>query len=636
MRTIRTACTYDCPDACGLIAEVDGDRLTLRGDPEHPIAQGFTCLRIRKHPERLRAPERITRPLVRDGAGWREIGWDEAIDLAAERLSSALRSHGAPSVAYMTGGGSLGLSKELIGHFFRALGPVTTVRGGVCGEAGETAQSMDFGEAACHDYTDMERSAAVVLWGKNPAATGVHLVPFVKAARKRGAPVIVIDPLPMESTKLGNRVIPMTPGGDGFLALAVLRRLFDRNELDASAWERVENPKTIERILSVPEFTVDVCAHGAGLGLDDVDALAALYARTGPVATWIGWGLQRSGWGGRNLRWIDALCLLSGNVGVPGGGANFTSWRRRGLSLSMLAPATGRSVAAPSFGVDLEGLRDPAVRFLYVAAANPVTQFADSRSVERALRAVDFTVVVDAFFTDTARAADLVLPAALMLEENDVVGSYQHHHVAVVRKVMDPPPGVRTDLAIIREIGKRAGLPADPLLEEPDRALARMTAPWFGDGSEGPGRNPHQEPVPYAERFDTLSGKARLVTEPPDPIAQDPNYPLVFMTVASRRWQTSQLREGEQTGPAPCYVHPEAPGVRALAGAGRARIVSPIGSMEVTICMDARMRRDTCLVHRGGWLCRGRGVNALVEGRSTDLGEGTAFYDQRVRLEAVR
>jgi anaerobic selenocysteine-containing dehydrogenase len=635
---VRTACTYDCPDACGLVAEVGGEageRPRLRGDPDHPITRGFLCQRIRRHLGRLSHRERLAAPRVREGERWREIGWDAALDLAAGRLRDALDRDGPASVVYLTGGGSLGLSKALIEHFFNSLGPVTSPRGGACGEAGEAAQRLDFGDAACHDYTDLEHSAAVVLWGKNPAATGVHLVPFLVAARGRGAPVVLVEARPSESAGLADRVIRVAPSGDGFLALAVLRRLLDRGALDPAGVARAEGFAAFERWLSSPSMTVERSVARAGASADAVDALAELYGGPGPVATWVGWGLQRRASGGRNLRCIDALGLLSGQVGRPGGGVNFTSTRRRGLDLAGLAAPRGRGIDVAHFGHRLAALDDPPPRFLYVAAANPVTQLPESRATREAMRRVGFAVVADAFFTDTAAAADLVLPVALMLEEDDVVGSYQHHHVAVARAIASPPAGARPDPWILAELGRRIGRPDDPVLRDPAAALARMTAPWFAGREPGVCRNPAQAPVPFADGFPTPTGKARLILAEPATVPELSGYPLVLMTPSCRRWQTSQRLEADQAGRlAECAVNPAAAAGLALAEGARARLESPAGGLEVVLRLDPRLRADECVLRRGGWVRHGQGVNVLVECRETDLGGGTAFYDQRVRLVA--
>ena len=245
MATIRTACTYDCPDACGLLVDTDGP--TISGDPQHPITRGTLCYRVRKHLDRLAAPDRLRGPRLKTPNGWVDVGWDEALDLAANKLAAALAEHGPPSVVFVGGGGSLGLSKELMRHFFCSLGPVTTVSGGLCGEAGEAAQEEDFGAAACHDYTDLAHAGAVVLWGKNFVETGAHLLRFVQQARERGATVVLVEPRRSETARHVDRVITVAPGGDGALALAALRLLADRGQLEDT--QRAENFQAFEQVL---------------------------------------------------------------------------------------------------------------------------------------------------------------------------------------------------------------------------------------------------------------------------------------------------------------------------------------------------------------------------------------------------
>ncbi|MFH2005154.1 MAG: molybdopterin-dependent oxidoreductase [bacterium] len=633
MKTVRTACTYDCPDACGLRVTRDGEWVVVQGDPDHPITRGTVCPRSRRHPERLRDPERLPRPRLRGAAGWRDVSWDEALGVATERLGTALAEHGAPSVVYARGGGSLGIGKALIGHFFQSLGAITTVRGGPCGDAGEAAQTRDFGLAACHDYTDLAQSAAVVLWGKNPVATGRHLVPFLKEARCRGAPLLLVEPRHTETTPLADRVIRVAPGGDGHLALAVLALLHRRGALDRAAQERVENLADHEALLRAVD--IDEYARRAGTPRADVEALAQLYAERHPTATLIGWGLQRRRQGGLAVRHIDALALLSGNMGVPGGGASYTSKRTRGLDTSILARPSGRTIGAATFGRDLAALRDPPARFVYIALANPVTQLTDSRAIAAALRATDFVVVADAFFTDTAAAADLVLPPVLMLEEDDRVGSYGHHWVTPARRALPPPSGARTDVWIVGELCRRLGR-QDPLLEDPAAALDRLTAPWFaGEPPDGPRRNPAQPELPFADRFRTPTGRAFLATEVPRPPERDPRYPLSLMTPSVRRWQCSQIPEREQSEPVRCTVHPEAAADAGVRDGAPARLRSRLDTLEVIVHCDAR--QDPCLatVPKGGWLRHGRCSNALVEAQATDLGDGVVFYGQPVRLERL-
>jgi len=634
MRIVSTACTYDCPDACALLVEVQGKQISIRGDPQHPITRGFVCQRVRRHVERLSDPGRITRPQRKLKSGWQALGWDDALDLAAGKLGAALQQSGPASVVLVTGGGSLGLRKELVGHFFHSLGPVTTVEDGVCDEAGKAAQVLDFGDRGGHDYADMENSRTVVLWGKNPVETSVHLVPFLQQARARGAEVVLIEVMPTPTAAFADRVINLAPAADGFLALAVLRWLHDHQKLDRQAIRRCENFPDFERMLLSEGMTVELLARRADVLVSDVEYLAGLYSGCRPVATWVGFGLQRRRFGGRNLRCIDALCALSGNLGVPGGGVNFGPGRTRGLDRSMLAKPSGRRVAAPTLGRDLAALQDPEARFVYVQGANPVCQFADSRSVAAALEGADFTVVAEAFFTDTATCADLVLPATLMFEEDgDVIGSFGHHHVARVQKVVEPPPGAREDVWIVEQLNRRLGRPEDPLLANPQSAVEKMCRRWFASSSEPYIKNPLQDPVPFEKFYLTPSGKMNLVTDPPAEAPDREEFPLVFLTPKTRRHQHSQIRPDEQKQTPRCRVHPEAPGMSKASDGAPARVVSPLGSLEVRVDFDPGLRQDVCVVDSGGWLQFHRSVNALVAAHSTDLGECTAFYDQRVRIE---
>ena len=254
---------------------------------------------------------------------------------------------------------------------------------------------------------------------------------------------------------------------------------------------------------------------------------------------------------------------------------------------------------------------------------------ADSKGVAAALEGVDFTVVADAFLTDTAACADLILPVTLMFEEDvDVVGSFGHHHVARVQKAVEPPPGAREDVWIVRQLNRRLNRPEDPLLADPGAAVEKMCRHWFEGSSDRWLRNPAQDPVPFTQAFRTSLGKMNLVTELPDTVPVLNGYPLVFMTPKTRRYQHSQIRPGEQAGPPRCRVHPDAPGVPGMLDGARARVVSPIGCLDVLVQLESGLRRDVCVVIQGR-----RGVNALVAAQSTDVGDCTAFYDQRVRIE---
>jgi anaerobic selenocysteine-containing dehydrogenase len=312
----------------------------------------------------------------------------------------------------------------------------------------------------------------------------------------------------------------------------------------------------------------------------------------------------------------------------------YSSWRRRGIDTSFLAKPSGRTLDVPTFGRDLAGLADPPARFVYIHGANPVAQFADSQGVSSALKKSGFVVLADAFLTDTADCADLFLPVTLMGEEDgDAVGSFNHHHVCRVRKAIDPPPGVREDVWIVNELNRRLGREDDPLLSRPEEAVERMTAAWFAGTEQSFARNPTHDPVPYAKAFRTPTGRMHLVTDPPGEIDEVDGYPLLLHTPKPLDFEHSQMNPEEQERPFVCRVNPAAPGAEKLEDGQVARLASPSGSMEVRVKFDPELGENLCVVRVGGWLRYGRAVNALVEPRATDMGYGTAFYDQRGRLE---
>ena len=604
---VRTACTRDCPDACQILATVDEGRVVaLRGDPRHPVTKGFLCYRTDHYLERQYSSERITEPLIRKNGVLTPASWDEALSLVAEKLREARDRHGAESIFHYQSGGSLGLLKLLNRKFFEALGPVTHKRGDICSGAGDAAQKADMGAEDAHDLDDLVHSRAIVLWGKNVAETSVHLIPFLKAARARGVPIVQIDPVHNRKTlALADAYYPVRPGGDGYLALGIARALFDAGAVDPAAATYCDGYDAFRALAE--RHDVDGWAARADLPPSSVRALAELYGRRKPAALFVGWGLGRRLHGSATIRLLDALGAVSGNLGVRGGGVSYYFQRRGGFDTSFIKRkenAGARTLLEPLLGEEL--LRaDPKVRVAIVDNGNPVSQLPDSTTVARGFSAVDFLVVLDAFLTDTAELAHVVLPTTTMLEEHDVVGAYGHAHVQLAQPVVPPPGGARSDLAIYQDLAARLGF-GEALAGTAEEWIDRMLLP-------------------------TASGRFQLIDDFPDEApALEEGYPLHLLSISTYRSQSSQLSLASQAEPPRVIVHPATAGGKRAGD--RARLVSPLGSVEVTLELDERQREDVVIFHKGRWAKRG-GPNTLVRARETDAGGGAAYYDQGVRLE---
>jgi anaerobic selenocysteine-containing dehydrogenase len=452
-------------------------------------------------------------------------------------------------------------------------------------------------------------------------------------------PIVQIDPVHNAKTlKLSDRHYAVRPGGDGFLALGIARVLFDEGWVDPGAPSYTDGFDAFEAL--VRRRGVEAWCALADLPASAARDLAALLGQTRPAAIFIGWGLGRRLHGSATVRLIDALGAVTGNLGVPGGGVSYSFRRRGGFDTAWIKRPENqgaRTLLEPLLGDEI--LRaDPPVRVAVIDNANPVSQLPDSATVARALGSIDFLVVLDAFLTDTAELAHVVLPTSTMLEEHDVVGAYGHPFVQLAQPVVDPPEGVRSDLAIYQALAARLGF-GDAFAGPPEAWIDRLLAPMAARGmtrealAQRALRKPEARRVLFeGQRFPTATGRFQLIgdfVDAPPPLEE--GYPLCLMSNASYRSQASQMPRSAQQEPPVITVHPDAaPG---FADGDPATLASPLGSVRVKLRFDLALRRDVVVYAKGRWGIFG-GPNALVRARETDAGGGAAYYDQGVRIVA--
>jgi anaerobic selenocysteine-containing dehydrogenase len=642
---IRTACNRDCPDACSIVATVeDGRVVRIQGDRDHPVTRGFLCYRTSHFLERQYHPERLTTPLHRQGGALAPVSWDEALDIAASAMLRIRSESGPAAILHYRSGGSLGLMKHLSDYFFERFGPTSMKTGDICSGAGDAAQLTDFGDEDSNDLLDLLHSRTIVLWGKNPHVSNVHLLPVLKQARARGAQIVLIDPVHHRGAELSDLYVQPRPGGDIALAFGVARLLFERNATDPAASAYCDHLDDFRaRAMS---RGVDAWAALADVRPDEIAAVTELYCQR-PAAIQVGWGMQRKTQGSATVRMLDALCAISGNLGVRGGGVSFYFKRRGAFDTSFIrgAPAAPRLLMEPRLGAEILAARDPEIRMVWVTAGNPVVALPESLTVKRALETRELTVVVDQFLTDTARAAHLVLPTTTMLEDDDLVGAYGHHWLNEVRPVALRPAGVKTDYEIVQELARRVGLGEDQdfarSAEDWKRRLLGKVAPRGASLEairDGHVRNPLAPEVLFADRkFPTATGRVNLIHDVAiDEPAADVTRPLFLMALSTEKAQCAQWAQTPAGMPgehAIATVHPEAaPG---FADGDLAVVESAIASLTVRLRFDARQRRDVLLMPKGGWLSSGQCANTLVPARVTDAGGCAVYYDTPVRLLAA-
>ncbi len=637
MEIKKTLCNRDCPDVCGILATVENGRVIhLRGDKEHPITRGFLCPRTSLFLDRQYSSERLTQPLKKVKGRFMEVSWNEALDWAAENLLAIRQESGPAAIFHYRSGGSLGLLKHLSDYFFEQFGPVTIKRGDICSGAGEAAQEADFGESDSHDVFDLLNSRHILLWGKNLFTSSPHLIPIIKDAQKKGAEVVLIDPIHQKTSLLANEIVQLRPATDFALAMAVAQVLFERKWIDPQAEHYCDHFEEF-RTLACSESIEKWCGQADVSPTVAVD-LARRLGPNKPASILVGWGMGRRLNGGAIVRALDGLAAISGNLGIAGGGVSFYYRRRGAFDQSFIKgkSTAPRTVCEPLLGIELLSMKNPEIRAVWITAGNPVAMLPESNTTVKALESREFVVVVDSFLTDTARCAHLVLPTTTLLEDDDLLGSYGHHWIGASTPVVPPPASVKSDLEIIQELAKRVGL-TDAMAGSPREWKERMMHPKldsYGITLEmleaGAIRNPLAVKILFEDRiFKTPTGRVNLMTQRPANLGAPEEYPLVLMSTSTPWSQSSQwaVIPGEM---AVATVHPASAG--GIPEGDVCRVESRVSSLRVRLLYDSLQRQDVLMIPKGGHFFAGQAVNVLLKAQTTDIGEGGALYDERVRL----
>jgi len=634
-----TACTLDCPDGCSLVVSRDLEgNVSIKGNPAHPVTAGFTCRKIKNFIKRLHSPNRITRPMLRKGNAWQPLSWEDALDLCAEKIQ---QYRVEPSwMLHLHGGAAKGALKQSSKLFFARLG-ASQVRGSLCDAAGYVACVADFGSRKNHDITDLLNSRRIVNWGRDLSRSSMHTAALVRKARQQGAKVLSISPGGDGNGPFSDEFVRICPGSDRFLAAAVLRLLITDGRVGNGILCNTRNWKVFrEIILSYPVEHLAALCH---VTFPDIQRVYSWYTEDGPAATIIGTGLQRYKYGGENVRFINALALLSGNIGLSGGGSYYHLHSLRNLNLDWTKDPENkprRSFLMPILGRSILEARHPPVRMIWVNGSNVINQAPDIHQTIRAFESVEFKVVVDAFMTDTAERADVFLPCSLMFEQEDVGVSYLHEFVHHVREVFSAPGEARSDHWILSELGKRLDPPIH--LPGPERCLrASLNSPYLSTSLEEL-REKHfvrakRVPVAYAGmQFDHPDGKYRLPTELHEEPPHPETYPLRLLTLIRGEAIHSQILPEEQAFPPTVWIAPDCLSLGHLNLNEDAYLVSPLGRLKVRVEVAPGLHPEVVVYRRGDWMKLGGGVNQLIAAELTDIGNGAPFYQQYVRLENAK
>jgi anaerobic selenocysteine-containing dehydrogenase len=660
--TVRTACPLDCPDSCTLDVTVEKGRIVkMDGGDANPATRNYICAKVRRFPDRVYGEDRLLYPAVRKGAKgdgtFTRVSWDEAMDHIATRMREIRTAHTAEAILPFCYGGSNGLLTQdtADASLFRGFGTSRLART-VCAAPTGAANEALYGKMPGITYQDYPHARLIVLWGVNPAASGIHLIPFLKEARASGAQLVVVDPRSTTLARQADLHLQVRPGTDLVVALAIHRHLFESGHAD----ERFLSEHTTgahDLRARAAEWTFERAAQVSGVEAAQLERFAEMYVSTKPALVRCGWGLERNRNGGSAAAAILALPAVAGKFGVRGGGfsmSNSGAWGIKAASWMNDTPEPStRVVNMNQLGRALTEFDAPPVKMLFVYNCNPLTTMPDQNRVLAGLKREDlFTVVFEQVFTDTARYADVLLPATTFVEHYDIAKGYGPISLQLVRRVIEPVGEARPNAEVFSELGERLGVGAaeeetDTLLRVVSKLPEHVGAELMQSGSATP---PYGgAPIQFVDVFpltedrkvhlfpDTLhqSAPAGLYGYQPDPATEA--YPLALISPASEKTVSSTLGELRQRA-AVLHMHPVDAQARGLATEDPVRIFNDLGEVHCPVALDKDIRPGTVSLAKGVWrknTYNGSTSNALCPDTLTDLGGGACFNDARVQVASL-
>ena len=682
-RIVLGTCHHDCPDSCGWEVSVEnGVAVKLRGNSEHPFSQGELCPKVNRFLERVYSPERILYPLARNGpkgsGEFRQISWDEALALVAERIHSVIDNFGGEAVMPWGSAGTQGLIQmnSLDRRFFAKIGSSRQVDS-LCGATAKAGASLTLGSPLSSDPMDIEFSQLILLWGTNTRLANRHLWPFIEKARARGAKVVVIDPIRTMTAESADVFVQPLPGTDVALMLAMMHILIRDDLVDHDYLEKYTDGFD-ELSVQVTEWTPLRAAQVCGISVDEIESLARDYGTIRPsfIRTLI--GAEHRQHGAMFFRALSCLPMLVGAWREKGGGFARSVGSYAAVNVddsvftvdALSAGQERRPLSMNEIGQVLNDHNlDPAVKALFVYNGNPLVTAPNAELIRQGLERDDlFTVVSEQFMTDTARYADVIFPACTQIEQVDVVPAWGHLYLGWNEKAIEPLGESVPNTELWRRLALAMGFSEPELFEDDESLIASALHDVDLDQLRTTGfvrLSLPEDLLPYAQGgFATASGKAALINhslpavgmpalptyevgdEMQGGINSQDMYPLSLMSPKTHvRFLNSSYshlaHHCDAEGEMYCELDLSDAASRGIQDGDQVRVFNERGSLDVVAQVKSsggRVRSGLVLVPFGWVGTRTKDmktVNALTNDQAADFGGGVAFYDTMVQVEKI-
>lgn len=704
---VRGACPHDCPDTCAMLYHVEGGRLVdVQGDPNHPMTRGNLCVKVKNFHEHHYQPDRLLHPMRRvgpKGAGaFERISWDDALAEIRQRWTAIIDEYGSQAImphAYL---GHQGVLNGLTAGdaFFNRLGS-TVAEKTYCESGSSTAWHMTVGGSGGLDVESMSHSKYIIVWGMNMTSTNLHGWPFLLEARKNnGAKIVVIDPVRNRTARQADWHIRVRPGTDGALAMGMIHEIITQGLVDTDYVEKytVGFEDLAARAANYPPERVEEIT---GVPAEDVRTLAREYATSQPAAIRQGVALERSRGGGQAIRAITSLPALVGAWRHVGGGTmEMPIWefptRFDKICMPEWIPEGTRVINELDLGMALTGELDldPPVKSLFVYNSNPVSQGPAQEKTMRGLMRDDlFTVVSEHFITDTAKYADLVLPATMQAEQLDIMVTWGHLYISLNQPAIAPPGECIPNVELFRRLAETMGFDEESMAywNRTDREMLIDFHDWDAPALQGITYEKLEEVgwmrlnvgtpdvrAPHAEgNFPTPSGKCEFrsslaeggnfvvpvwrsmyeqmqpggyVDPVPDyvPPFESPQsnpelaqrYPLSIISPKPHAFLNSQYGNASDKqriqGGQRVFIHPDDAAARGIAEGETVRVFNDRGSFVGPAAYEPDLMPGLIMANVGHWQGGGSTtVNAITADRHCGLGNAGVYGDNLVEVQKV-
>ena len=495
--THHGGCPHDCPDTCSMVFEVEDGKLTgVRGNPDHPMTRGSLCVKLKDYEKRHYHPDRLLYPMRRTGPKgskqFERITWDEALNEITDKWKAIIEEYGPQAIVPYSYLGHQGLVHGLNGGdaFFNKMGATVTERT-FCGEGSCTAWLSTVGPTAGLDVESYVHSKYIVLWACNSVSTNLHHWAIVQDAKKKGAKVVVIDPYKSRTAKQADWHIAPKPGTDGALAMAIINSIIEQGLVDKDYVDNytVGYDELAERAKErTPEWAEEI----TGVAAEDIRQLAKDLATEQPAAIRMGVALERHFGGGQTIRAVTCIPGLTGAWRHVGGGiTQFPVWEHPYkfdvICRPDLIPEGTRVINVLQIGRALTGELDLDIQIKSIMCwnANPVTQSPETDKIVEGLMREDlFMVSAEHFITDTAIYADIILPASMGAEMEDMILSWGHLYLTYNEKCVESPGECIPNNEIFRRLAALMGYEEDRLKWSDSECLENFID-WDAPACEG-------------------------------------------------------------------------------------------------------------------------------------------------------